>query len=106
MMLAAFAAVGGIASTYINMIGDFFQSLFGFAGATQWVAGLLIMVCTKRALVRAIMETLLKRTWLFLVISIENEKKGEMKNKNKNGTGNTCHLSYIIDHCVQLGSQS
>jgi len=43
MMLAAFAAVGGIASTYINMIGDLFQSLFGFAGATQWAAGLHII---------------------------------------------------------------
>ena len=43
MMMAALAALGGIASTYINMIGDFFQSLFGFAGTTQWAAGLHII---------------------------------------------------------------
>jgi ABC-type thiamin/hydroxymethylpyrimidine transport system permease subunit len=43
MMMAALAAMGGIASTYINMIGDFFQSLLGFAGTTQWAAGLHII---------------------------------------------------------------
>jgi ABC-type thiamin/hydroxymethylpyrimidine transport system permease subunit len=43
MLMAALAAMGGIASTYINMIGDFFQSLLGFAGTTQWAAGLHII---------------------------------------------------------------
>ena len=43
MMMAALAAVGGISSTYINMIGDFFQSFLGFAGGTQWDAGLHIV---------------------------------------------------------------
>ena len=43
MMMAALAAVGGISSTYINMIGDFFQSFLGFAGTTQWAAGLHIV---------------------------------------------------------------
>jgi len=43
MMMAALAAVGGISSTYINMIGDFFQSFLGFAGGTQWAAGLHIV---------------------------------------------------------------
>ena len=43
LMMAAFAAVGGIASSYINMLGDFFQSLLGFAGTTQWAAGLHIL---------------------------------------------------------------
>ena len=43
MMMAALAALGGIASTYINMIGDFFQSLLGFAGTTQWAAGLHVL---------------------------------------------------------------
>jgi len=42
-MMAALAAVGGISSTYINMIGDFFQSFLGFAGTTQWAAGLHIV---------------------------------------------------------------
>ena len=41
--MAALAAVGGITSTYINMIGDFFQSFLGFAGTTQWAAGLHIL---------------------------------------------------------------
>ena len=41
--MAALAAVGGITSTYINMIGDFFQSFLGFAGTTQWAAGLHII---------------------------------------------------------------
>jgi len=43
MMMAALAAVGGISSTYVNMIGDFFQSFLGFAGTTQWAAGLHIV---------------------------------------------------------------
>ena len=41
--MAALAAVGGITSTYINMIGDFFQSFLGFAGTTQWAAGFHIL---------------------------------------------------------------
>lgn len=40
MMMAALAALGGVSGTYINFIGDFFQSLLGFAGTTQWAAGL------------------------------------------------------------------
>jgi ABC-type thiamin/hydroxymethylpyrimidine transport system permease subunit len=43
IMMAAFAAVGGIASSYINMVGDFFQSFLGFAGTTQWAAGLHVV---------------------------------------------------------------
>lgn len=43
LMMAAMAALGGIASTYINFIGDFFQSVLGFAGATQWAAGFHIL---------------------------------------------------------------
>lgn len=43
MMMAALSALGGITSTYVNMIGDFFQSLFGFAGTTQWAAGLHVI---------------------------------------------------------------
>ncbi len=40
LMMAALAALGGVVSTYINAIGDFFQSVLGFAGTTQWAAGL------------------------------------------------------------------
>ena len=29
LLMAALAALGGIASTYINFIGDFFQSVLG-----------------------------------------------------------------------------
>jgi ABC-type thiamin/hydroxymethylpyrimidine transport system permease subunit len=43
LMMAAMAALGGITSTYINFIGDFFQSLLGFAGTTQWAAGLHVL---------------------------------------------------------------
>jgi energy-coupling factor transport system substrate-specific component len=43
LFIAGFSAIGGLASTYVNMIGDFFQSLLGFAGTTQWAAGLHIL---------------------------------------------------------------
>lgn len=43
MVMAALAALGGVASAYINFIGDFFQSLLGFAGTTQWAAGLHVI---------------------------------------------------------------
>lgn len=53
MMMAALAALGGIASTYINFIGDFFQSLLGFSGTTQWAAGLhVIWIMLAAAIVR------------------------------------------------------
>jgi ABC-type thiamin/hydroxymethylpyrimidine transport system permease subunit len=43
LMMAALAALGGVASTYINAIGDLFQSVLGFAGTTQWAAGLHVV---------------------------------------------------------------
>lgn len=43
LVMAAMAALGGVASTYINFIGDFFQSFLGFAGTTQWAAGLHVL---------------------------------------------------------------
>jgi len=43
LLMAALAALGGISSTYINFIGDFFQSFLGFAGTTQWAAGLHVL---------------------------------------------------------------
>jgi len=46
LMMAALAALGGVISTYINAIGDFFQSILGFAGTTQWAAGLHVLWLT------------------------------------------------------------
>lgn len=43
LFIAGFSAIGGLASTYINMIGDLFQSFLGFAGTTQWAAGLHVL---------------------------------------------------------------
>ncbi|MBC8448976.1 MAG: ECF transporter S component [Chloroflexi bacterium] len=46
LMMAALAALGGVAGTYVNAIGDFFQSILGFAGTTQWAAGLHVLWLT------------------------------------------------------------
>jgi energy-coupling factor transport system substrate-specific component len=46
LMMAALAALGGVVSTYVNAIGDLFQSVFGFAGTTQWAAGLHVLWLT------------------------------------------------------------
>jgi energy-coupling factor transport system substrate-specific component len=46
LMMAALAALGGVVSTYVNAIGDFFQSILGFAGTTQWAAGLHVLWLT------------------------------------------------------------
>ena len=46
LMMAALAALGGVTSTYINALGDFFQSIFGLAGTTQWAAGLHVLWLT------------------------------------------------------------
>jgi len=43
LMMAALAALGGMISTYVNTIGDFVQSVLGFAGTTQWAAGLHVL---------------------------------------------------------------
>lgn len=43
LMMAALAALGGVTSTYINALGDLVQSVVGFAGATQWAAGLHVL---------------------------------------------------------------
>lgn len=43
LIMAALAALGGVSSTYINLVGDFFQSFLGFAGTTQWAAGLHVL---------------------------------------------------------------
>jgi ABC-type thiamin/hydroxymethylpyrimidine transport system permease subunit/DMSO/TMAO reductase YedYZ molybdopterin-dependent catalytic subunit len=46
LMMAALAALGGVVSTYVNAIGDLFQSILGFAGTTQWAAGLHVVWLT------------------------------------------------------------
>jgi ABC-type thiamin/hydroxymethylpyrimidine transport system permease subunit/DMSO/TMAO reductase YedYZ molybdopterin-dependent catalytic subunit len=46
LMMAALAALGGVVSTYVNAIGDLFQSVLGFAGTTQWAAGLHVVWLT------------------------------------------------------------
>ncbi len=46
LMMAALAALGGVTSTYINAVGDFVQSILGFAGTTQWAAGLHVLWLT------------------------------------------------------------
>ena len=42
-LISALSAAGGITSTYINLIGDTFQAALGFAGSTQWAAGLHVL---------------------------------------------------------------
>ncbi|MBN1815304.1 MAG: ECF transporter S component [Anaerolineae bacterium] len=46
LMMAALAALGGVVSTYVNAIGDFVQSIVGFAGTSQWAAGLHVVWLT------------------------------------------------------------
>ncbi len=46
LMIAALAALGGVVSTYVNAVGDLFQSVLGFAGTTQWAAGLHVLWLT------------------------------------------------------------
>jgi ABC-type thiamin/hydroxymethylpyrimidine transport system permease subunit/DMSO/TMAO reductase YedYZ molybdopterin-dependent catalytic subunit len=46
LMMAALAALGGVVSTYVNAVGDLFQSILGFAGTTQWAAGLHVLWLT------------------------------------------------------------
>jgi ABC-type thiamin/hydroxymethylpyrimidine transport system permease subunit len=43
LLMAALAALGGVASTYVNALGDVVQSFLGFAGGTQWAAGLHVL---------------------------------------------------------------
>ena len=40
LIMAALAGLGGVASTAINALGDVMQAALGFAGTTQWAAGL------------------------------------------------------------------
>lgn len=40
LMMAVLAGLGGVASTAVNALGDAMQAALGFAGTTQWAAGL------------------------------------------------------------------
>ncbi len=46
LMMAALAALGGVTGTYVNAMGDLMQSILGFAGTTQWAAGLHVVWLT------------------------------------------------------------
>lgn len=41
--MAVLAALGGVASTYINTLSDTIQAIVGFAGASQWAAGVHVI---------------------------------------------------------------
>jgi len=43
MIMAVLAALGGVASTYINAVSDAVHAALGFPGATQWAAGLHVI---------------------------------------------------------------
>ncbi len=43
LIMAVLAALGGVASTYINTLSDAVQAMLGFPGATQWAAGLHVI---------------------------------------------------------------
>ena len=43
LIMAVLAALGGVASTYINALSDTVQAILGFAGASQWAAGLHVI---------------------------------------------------------------
>lgn len=43
LMMAVLAALGGFSSTLINTVGDTMQAMLGFAGTTQWAAGLHVL---------------------------------------------------------------
>lgn len=85
-MMAALAALGGLASTYINFIGDFFQSLLGFAGTTQWAAGLHVL-------------------WLVLAVGLTRKQgagtiTGTIKGAVELFTGNTHGLLVVLVNIV------
>ncbi len=43
LIMTVLAALGGVASTYINTISDAVQAAIGFAGGSQWAAGLHVI---------------------------------------------------------------
>jgi energy-coupling factor transport system substrate-specific component len=86
LIMAALAALGGLASTYINFIGDFFQSMLGFAGTTQWAAGLHVL-------------------WLILAVGLTRKQgagtiTGILKGAVELFSGNTHGLLVILVNVV------
>ncbi|MDF1513588.1 MAG: ECF transporter S component [Anaerolineae bacterium] len=82
MMMAALAALGGVTSTYVNAVGDFFQSVLGFAGTTQWAAGLHVL-------------------WLILAVGLTRKQgsgtiTGVLKGVVELLTGNTHGLLVVL----------
>ena len=82
LLMAALAALGGLASTYINFIGDFFQSILGFAGTTQWAAGFHVL-------------------WLILAVGLTQKQgtgtiTGILKGAVELFTGNTHGLLVVL----------
>ena len=82
LLMAALAALGGLASTYINFIGDFFQSILGFAGTTQWAAGFHVL-------------------WLILAVGLTKKQgagtiTGILKGAVELFTGNTHGLLVVL----------
>ena len=82
LMMAALAALGGVVSTYVNAVGDFMQSIFGFAGTNQWAAGLHVL-------------------WLTLAVGLTRKQgAGTMTGILKGGvellTGNTHGLMIVL----------
>ena len=43
LLMAVLAALGGVASTYINTLGDAVQAFLGMAGGSQWASGLHVI---------------------------------------------------------------
>jgi energy-coupling factor transport system substrate-specific component len=43
LIMAVLAALGGVASTYVNAVSDAMHAILGFPGATQWAAGLHVL---------------------------------------------------------------
>ncbi|MDY6874306.1 MAG: ECF transporter S component [Chloroflexota bacterium] len=43
LIMAVLAALGGVASTYINTLSDAVNAILGFPGASQWAAGLHVI---------------------------------------------------------------
>ncbi|MCB2203087.1 ECF transporter S component [bacterium] len=43
LVMAVLAALGGVASTYINTLSDAVNAILGFPGASQWAAGLHVI---------------------------------------------------------------
>ncbi len=43
LIMAVMAALGGVASTYINTLGDAVQAILGMPGGSQWAAGLHVL---------------------------------------------------------------